>query len=178
MILPEGTLSGVHQQVGESRDANCALMLEFGSDPDLYTNGAIAERLLLDEGLRSLPLFVSGSLKRALEERGAIVDIVHSFQGPSAGNFQENLGTFGELEQFRDNRDPEEHSRPVVITNGHNVGNVLRQAGILGIREGMIVPPRLPRNFDRRSKQVWTKGKLPWLLGALPRHLMLLGTGH
>jgi len=178
MRLPEGTISGIHRPVGNIREADCVIMQEFGSDPELETNQAIIDYVLLSETICTLPLFVSGSLAVALQARGARANVVHTFEGPSAEGMQENTGTFGELEQFKEARNPIAHARPALVTNGHNVGNILRQAGILEIDEGMIVPEGLPRNFDWRSNQIWTKHKALWMPGAILRDPMLRARGH
>jgi hypothetical protein len=181
MTLPEGTISGNYQPVGNVEAADCVLAQEFGSDPELRTNQAIIDYVLGSERLRSLPMFVSGSLAAVLRQRRADENIVYTFQGPSAANLEENLGTYGELSQFRQQRDPTDHAQPVLITNAHNVGNILRQARLLEVDEGMIVPEGLPRNFDWRSAkhgQLWTAHPALWAMGAVPRHLLLRAKGH
>jgi len=136
-----------------------------------------------DERLVMLPKFVSKSLVKELERRGHGDTIVHVFRGPSAAFMSENTGTFGELEEYAAYR--REHpgmcDRPALVTNNYNIGNILRQAKILGVDEGMIVPERLPRNFDLLSLvylQPWTAHRLLWMLGAVPRDYLLKRKGH
>jgi len=170
---PKGTFTGIHPPLGEAGDGNCVIVQELGSDPTLRSNQEIVDFLLADERLRPLPLFVSGSIAKEIARRKAenpslpIGPVVLAFEGPSADNRHENLGTYGELAQYRavTYLHPREYDKPVLVTSGYNVGNVVRQAGLLDI--DVIVPARLPRSFDWRSKQLWTKA---WPLWALTSH--------
>jgi hypothetical protein len=96
---------------------------------------------------------------------------------------QGETGTLGELKQYKAEREanPGAYDRPALLTNNRNVGNILRQAKILGVDEGIIVPDKLPRNFDIRSLlygQPWTASELLWRLGAGPRDYLLKRKGH
>ncbi len=66
-----------------------------------------------------------------------------------------------------------EHGEPelnlIIVAQAHHVGRVAMQARKLGINP--LIPAGLPRRFDRRSKQLWTRDLGFWvpyeLLGSL-----------
>jgi hypothetical protein len=181
--LPQATLSGRHPAVGDLTEANAVLLMEFGSDPELASNVALLDYIAANGGLQSLPMFVSRSLADTVAARGWNGEIVQVFQGPSAAGVHENTGTFGELSQYASARRvyPGQYDRPALVHNGHNVGTVLRQAGILGFAGDVIVPPGLPHNFDVRSLrhgQPWTAHWLAWVATAHVRDHLLRHRGH
>lgn len=49
-------------------------------------------------------------------------------------------------------------SKPLMVAQKYHIDRVVRQAAKLGVRS--IVPPGLPGQFDKRSKQFWTRSKL------------------
>lgn len=177
MILPEGTLTGRYTPIGDVLDADSVIVQEFSPDAALIPNQDIMQRLVGDNHLRHLPQLVSGSLARALEREGQNERIVHVFDGPSADNHGENLGTYGELEQYKEYANQVGYERPAIVTSAYNALNIVRQAGKLGIT-GIIVPPNLPRSFDSRSPQLWTKNHLLWATLAPVRIGMLALKGH
>jgi hypothetical protein len=170
--VPEGTLSGHHSAVGTIALADCVIVQELGSDAGLKSNVDIVDHLFAEEqeGLLSLPMFVSNSLAQVVRDRAdelhKTVNIVHVFEGESAAGLSENLGTYGELSQFIENNDVEHQGpflHPAFITSAYNIGNILRQANLLGI-DG-FAPDNLPRTrFDWHSKQLWTKNLVLWAL--------------
>lgn len=183
-LLPEGTISGHYPPTPDESlvQADSIVVQELGSDPRLTSNLQIVDRLdlLLTEPnvpLEDYPLFVSGSiakiLKRREENNGVAYNVEQVFEGSSADNHGENLGTYGELQQFRESG----RERPIFVTSGYNVGNIVRQANKLGITEGMV-PRDLPRRFDSRSEQLWTKNHALWVIGAVPRIGLLALKGH
>jgi hypothetical protein len=175
--MPEGTFTGRFQTIGNVQDADCVLVQEFTPDPSLIPNRDIVRRLIEDRHLKHLPQLVSGSIAIGLERMGQNERVVHVFSGTSADNRGENLGTYGELEQYKEYADNAGYERPALITSGYNVGNIVRQAGKLGIAN-VIVPPNLPRSFDSRSPQIWTRNRILWSVFALPRVGALALKGH
>ena len=181
MPLPKGTLSGYPETIGEIADADSVLMMEFGSDPTLRTNEAIVDYVYRNEILRDLPMFVSGSIAKILQAREYPMDDVQVFKGPSAAGVSENTGTYGELLQLHDYRieHPGKFERPVLATVGYNAGNIRRQSELDTLNlTGLIVPEGLPRLFDWRSDQLWTKMWPFWAMVAPVRHRRLIGKGH
>ncbi len=49
-------------------------------------------------------------------------------------------------------------TKPLMVAQKYHIDRVVRQAAKLGISS--IVPPGLPGQFDRQSKQFWTKNRL------------------
>jgi hypothetical protein len=179
MKLPEGTLSGRCSPIGDVADGNCLVVQELGSDPDLRSNRDIVDYVYTEgnERLASLPKFVSGSIAQILRGRGHGNEIVLAFEGPSATNRGENLGTYGELRQYADYSTKHgRYNRPIFVTSGYNMGNIWRQARLLGI--GGIIPPNLPRSFDIHSDQLWTKHWALWALTSKLRLHLLEAEGH
>lgn len=172
---PEGTYSGYHQPLGNKNDADCLVLQELGDNAELTSNRETLDYVVADEQLVSLPAFVSNSLTMAAQLRG--IQVVRSFQGPSANNRAENTGTYGELEQLKSFMDEADYKSPVFVTSGHNIGNILRQAKLVEIN-GIIVPPDLPHSFDIHSGQVWTKHRLLWALTSRLRIARLIAKGH
>lgn len=178
--VPDGTYTGHPKPIGEIVDGNAVIAQELGSNPegpDLQSNVDIAEYILADQKLYSLPIFASASiakiLRRRREELGIDLNIVHEFTGPSADNHGENTGTYGELRQYLDylkrpGVEPGQYSKPIFVSSGYNAGNIYRQAQLLKIQGG-IVPDNLPRSFDRASKQFWTQHRLFWMLTSYER---------
>lgn len=177
--LPEGTISGRPQPIGDFIAADCVLMQEFGSDPDLKTNEAIINYALERPEIWELPQFVSNSLARRMSQRGHGENIAYVFEGKSASGVSENLGTYGEWAQFFDAAIPAGMETPVLVTNGHNVGNSHRQGLLFGIES--VIPADLPHGFDWRSVrsgQLWTSNWACWALTAHLRHYLLLKNDH
>jgi len=177
--LPDGTISGRPQPIGDVSNADCMLMQEFGSDPDLNTNEAIINYALERPEIWALPQFVSGSLAKRMAQRGLGENIAYTFEGKSARGVSENLGTYGEWVQFFDAATPAGMQTPVLVTNGHNAGNSYRQGLLFGIES--VLPENLPHGFDWRSirsGQLWTANWACWALTAQLRHHLLLKNDH
>ncbi len=49
-------------------------------------------------------------------------------------------------------------AKPLMVAQKYHIDRVVRQARKLGIQS--LTPPGLPGQFDRRSKQFWTKNRL------------------
>ncbi len=174
---PEGSINGKYPIVGVRDDIGCVVLQEFGSDPGLRPNREIIEYYCCQKPIQGYPLFASASIASVLPRYTPEARLVGSFEGVSATNRGENLGTFGELQQLVDYmREKGIKGSPLLISSAYNMGNILRQAGVLGIDP--ITLAGYPGSFDPRSKQLWTKHRLAWVLTSRLRVAVLRAKGH
>jgi len=189
LSLPEGTLSGVIQPVGDIALADCLVVQELGSKAELRSNQGIIDYVVMNDDLVPLPMFVSGSLEAAIQNRargkGRHVEIIDTFKGPSAAGASENLGTYGEWLQFFTHPLVQDgtYQRPAMATSGYNAGNSKRQAEMiisdLDMDMRLIIPEGSPRtSFDRHSNQIWTKSRGLWVVSSPLRIALLRRKGH
>jgi hypothetical protein len=164
--------------VGTVAAVNCLALLEFTPNANLRPNRLLLDFISADEQLMSLPAFVSASLKSAAQRRG--IQVIRSFDGTSARGVKENLGTFGELYLLKQYMKTDGHDSVVGITDGHNIGNVKRQADKIGV-PNFVIPPDLPHAFDLKALmylQPWTAMWPAWAITARLRQMLLERNGH
>lgn len=162
--VPDGTYDGKPQPIGDLALADSISLQEFGSDGTLASNLASIEYVFTgpySEKLEALPIYVSHSIYEVLQKQRRANRVAEVYQGPSARNFTENTGTYGEAIQLKAMLGRDQLHHPALVTSGFNAGMIYEQGRQLGI--DAIIPPDLPRVFDRRSSQLWTKSRVAWM---------------
>lgn len=174
---PEGTISGFYPLRNDGKQIGAVVLHEFGSNPGLRPNQQIVDHYEgMDKSIRELPLFVSGSIAEILRTRN-LKGPTFVFNGQSATNLGEGLGTFGELAQlYEQTRTGEIEGKILVISQAYNIPNILRQAALL--RLPVATQKGYPTSFDMGSNQLWTKHWALWALSSRLRIAILRAKGH
>lgn len=70
-------------------------------------------------------------------------------------------GTWGTLNAAKQYMDAHQLTRPLMVAQAWHVSRVAKQAAKLDMNS--ILPKGLPRNFDKRSSQFWTRSVYFWV---------------
>jgi hypothetical protein len=178
--LPPGTINARHEVIGDSGLVEVRAGLEFSHRSNRFPVGspnlAIAARMAEDQQLIELPIIASQTVADGLRQVTPGIQVTKVFDGPSAKGLQENTGTYGELEQLKRFMFAHDYRSVALYSSAYNIGNIIRQSGLLGL--DIVVPPNMPRGFDRHSDQLWTQNWFFWTALAVPRIRSLRRSGH
>jgi hypothetical protein len=148
------SLFGFYETRGNPDEADCIMGHSFGTDisehsvnrrlVDImkrYANGRpiIADRMLVradPEGEKVYARIIDGQITKMDGQSGT---------GKALANAQAYMDKNG-------------LTKPLMVAQKYHIDRVVRQARKLGIRS--LVPAGLPGQFDRQSKQFWTRNKL------------------
>lgn len=162
-------ITGRYEQAGEPLLADCVIAHSFGTETGPGSaNHAIAQ-LAIDHTLLGRPLLVDRMLVEDTNNIGLVPDFIA--EGPVTGLKGDGLGTWGALLLIRAYMDEHELNKPLTVAQAFHASRVAAQSKKLGMEP--ILPPDLPRKFDIRSKQIWTKNRLLWIpCELLAEHLL------
>jgi hypothetical protein len=150
---------GHYDSMGNPTDADCIVGHSFGTMVgEDSVNRLLATTMLHYADGRSM--IADRMLADAFPENSE--PLAKVVEGPISDIKGGGLGTWGALLIIKDYLNQEGLERPLMVAHKHHIGRVVRQAAKLGIAS--IVPNDLPGQFDRKSKQLWTKSVLPWVL--------------
>jgi hypothetical protein len=149
---------GHYDAVGNPADADCVVGHSFGT----MVGEDSVNRLLATTMLHyadGRPMMADRMLADAFPENSE--PLAKVVEGPISDIKGGGLGTWGALLIIKDFLDKKGLERPLMVAHRRHIGRVVRQAAKLDITS--IVPDDLPDQFDRKSKQLWTKSALLWV---------------
>lgn len=148
------SLFGFYETTGNPKEADCIMGHSFGTD----TSEESVNRQLVDamkQYANGRPIIADRMLIQADPEGEEVY--AHIIDGQIT-KMDGQSGTGRALASAKIYMDERGLTRPLMLAQRYHIDRVVRQAAKLGIRS--VVPPGLPGQFDRRSKQVWTKNRL------------------
>ena len=152
-------ITGRYEPVGDPLQADCVIAHSFGTETGPGSvNHAIAQ-LAIEHTLLGRSLIVDRMLVDDVKVIGLEPDFIA--EGPISDIKGGGLGTWGALLLIRAYMDEYELNKPLTVAQAFHASRVAAQSIKLGMEP--ILPPGLPRNFDFRSKQIWTKNRLLWI---------------
>ena len=141
--------------------ANYIIGHEFATrlNPDELgsANEAIAEFIV--EGYSHLPIVAAQRVATAIHRLKPRLELAGVFAGPSSNTLASEGGTWGELRQAVEIMGSKELD-PIIVSQARHAPRIAKQAVKFGLDP--ILPPSLPEDFDKESKQWWCKGSLRW----------------
>ena len=148
------SLFGFYETAGTTNEADCIMGHSFGTD----TSEQGVNRQLVDTMKRyanGRPIIADRVLVRADPEGEKVY--AHIIDGQIT-KMDGQSGTGKALANAKAYMEGNDLTKPLMVAQKYHIDRVVRQAAKLGLHS--IVPPGLPGQFDRRSKQVWTKNRL------------------
>lgn len=175
-IHAPGSFSGEYEPRGDEREADCVLAHEFAvaKQGPGSVNRELA-RFVLSKYAGEYPLLLAHRIADALEGLDPYISVAHRFTGESATLTGQHTGSWGELEQAAAYMRAHDLHHPILVAQAFHVGRVALQAEKIGLDP--IVPPGLPRRFDRRSVQPWTRNRALWAIREFPGAYVLKRRG-
>jgi hypothetical protein len=160
MNLIRGAVTGNYELLGDPARADCIIGHSFGSGVGPGTpNHFIALTVLgYAQQNETLPYIVDRTVQLALPEGARQPDLVVG--GPISNYLGTRGGTFGVLARAREYMDEYGLNRPLTVAQAFHAGRVAAQSIKLGMEP--ILPPGLPRNFDKYSNQSQTRSQRQW----------------
>ena len=151
---------------------DCVIANSFGTSRGPSSVNAkirsVAEAFALIHGVH-IPLIMDETLSKSYYHYQSEVD--HVVRGPVSDTVGNGVGTWGVLEEARDFMAEHRLSRPLLIGQAYHVNRIAVQARSREIALEPILMGYMPREFDKKSTQVWTRSLALWvpreLLGAL-----------
>jgi hypothetical protein len=146
-------LLGRYAVRGDPAQADCIMGHSFGTDVSPQS----VNRLLVDRMKRCAngrPIIADRMLVRADPEGEKAY--AHIIDGEIT-KMDGQSGTGKALRNALRYMDEHSLSKPIMVAQKYHIDRVVRQATKLGIQS--IVLPELPGQFDKQSKQFWTKNK-------------------
>jgi len=148
------SLFGFYEPLGDPDQADCIMGHSFGTDTSehsvnrrivdimkQYADGRpiIADRMLVrsdPEGEKTYAHIIDGQITKMDGQSGTGKALANAKAYMSKSNLV----------------------KPLMVAQRYHIDRVVRQASKLGIQS--LVPTGLPGQFDRQSKQFWTRNKL------------------
>ncbi len=159
MSRVNAAITGRYEQVGDPLQADCVIGHSFGTETGPGSvNHAIAQ-IAVDHTLLGRQLIVDRMLVEDVKAIGLEPDFIA--EGPISDINGGGLGTWGALLLIRAYMVANEINKPLTVAQAFHASRVADQTIKLGMEP--ILPPDLPRKFDTRSKQIWTKNRLLWI---------------
>lgn len=154
---------GRYEAVGNPADADLVIGHSFGTMTDEQSvNRALAD--FIQESADGRPIVADRTLVDAFPGRDDDVD--HIVEGQITNTVGQGVGSWGTLVEAHDFMERADLHRPLMVGQAFHIGRVVMQARRLGIDS--IVPADLPRQFEPRSEQPWTRSLGLWL----PREIL------
>jgi hypothetical protein len=149
---------GQYEVTGDIADADVIVGHSFGTSTYRESpNSALAQFILDNEN--GQPIIVDRTLADAFP-KSSLLDLV------VGGAVSNSIGTVGGswevLVQAKEYMDAIELTRPLMVAQAFHIGRVAMQAERIGMHN-VIIPPDLPRIFDEKSKQLWTRSFGLWV---------------
>jgi hypothetical protein len=148
------SLFGSYEIIGDPNDADCVMGHSFGTDTSEHS----VNRQLVDimkQYADGIPVIADRMLVQADPEGEKVY--AHIIDGQIT-KMDGQSGTGKALVNAKAYMDKNGLTKILMVAQKYHVDRVVRQASKLGIQS--LVPPELPGQFDRRSKQFWTKNRL------------------
>ncbi len=151
---------------GNISEADCIIGQSFGAreqEPG-YVNELLAAYITSLSARIDVPLLVQQEITSALPQSAPRPALV--IEGRPSTSTGSELDSWEVLRQSHNYMKEHGLERPLLVAQAFHIGRVTLQA----IKQGMedpIVPPNLPREFDRESSQLWTRCAALWV----PREL-------
>lgn len=146
-------LFGFYEAIGAPHEADCIMGHSFGTD----TSQQSVNRQIVDtmkQYANGRPVIADRMLVRADPEGEKIY--AHIIDGQIT-KMDGQSGTGKALANAKAYMDKNGLTNPLMVAQRYHIDRVVRQARKLDIRS--LVPAGLPGQFDRRSKQFWTKNR-------------------
>jgi hypothetical protein len=147
------SLFGFYEAIGAPNDADCIMGHSFGTDTSEHS----VNRQLVDTMKRyadGRPIIADRMLVQADPEGEKIY--AHIIDGQIT-RMDGRSGTGKALANAKTYMDRSDLAKPLMVAQKYHIDRVVHQARKLGIQS--LVPTGLPGQFDRRSKQFWTKNR-------------------
>lgn len=139
-------------------EADSVIGHSFGTSiSESSVNAQLAAQMLLHAEGR--PMIADRTLVNALPNGDNLM--AHIVEGETTKISAKGIGTWGTLVEAHQYMEENNLHHPVMIAQAHHIGRVVRQAAKLGMDS--IVPNHLPTDFDKDSKQVWTRSAALWI---------------
>lgn len=148
------SLFGFYKVRGNPDKADCIMGHSFGTD----TSESSVNRRLVDtmkKYANGRPIIADRMLVRS--DPDGEKAYAHIIDGQIT-KMDGQSGTGKALANAKTYMDKNVLTRPLMVAQKYHIDRVVRQANKLGIQS--LVPPELPGQFDRQSKQFWTRNKL------------------
>jgi hypothetical protein len=148
----------VYKSCGDIAKADSIIGLSFGTVTEPGgVNAQLADLML--ELADGRPMIADRMLVDAMPDGDALVS--HVVEGPITNIKAQGLGTWGTFLSAQQYMQEKGLHSPLLVAQAYHVTRSARQAAKLGIQ--VIMPEGLPRQFDWRSKQLWTKSVWLWI---------------
>jgi hypothetical protein len=148
----------IYEATGEIADADCVIGHSFGTSINTGSvNDHLATQMLYYADGR--PMIADRTLADALPSGADSMAFV--VEGEVTNIKAEGVGTWGTLVEAHQYMEDEGLESPIMIAQAYHISRVVRQAAKLGISS--IVPTDLPRHFDKKSEQIWTRSAYLWI---------------
>ncbi len=147
----------LYEEQGSLNEADCIIGFSFGTSTDLKSVNAQLGTIMLRLA-NQRPILADRTLAEAVPNGEK--QITHIIEGEPTHGLNQGLTTRGiwvEAQKFMNDNNL---SNPLVVAQAHHVSRVMRQGAKLGMRS--IIPVDLPTEFDKKSKQFWTRSNYLW----------------
>ncbi len=139
-------------------EADCVIGHSFGTSTDESSvNNSLARMMLLLAEDR--PMIADRTLVNSSPNLDMLM--AHIVEGGVTNIKAQGVGTWGTLVEAESFMGDHNLHNPIMVAQAYHIGRVIKQAKVLGITS--FVPDDLPRYFDKRSDQVWTRSAALWL---------------
>lgn len=153
---------GKYETVGAIENADCIIGHSFGTITDKNSVNAEIARYIL--GLNPLPTLVDRTLANAFPAYpDGIEQIAAIAEGPVSNTVGQGVGAWGALQEAQEYMSAHNLSKPILVAHACMVGRLAAQTRHRSFTMEAIVPPDLPRNFEPKSEQLWTRTQALWV---------------
>lgn len=161
MSLLNGAVTGNYERRWHYPERiDCIQVHSFGSDVSAASvNRQLAEYALDEAKAEDLPILADQNAAKAFPEDTKRPIVVAGSIGE--GIFEDRPGTWGALLAMQEIMDENGWKHPELVGHAFHVGRITLQAAKLGMHPR--VPAGLPRKFDWRSGQLWTRNRVFWI---------------
>ena len=157
-----GSALGNYETKGAIESADCIIGHSFGTLTDATSANAEIARYLL--GFDTLPTIVDRTLANAFPASPeGIEQLVEIVEGQTSNAVGRGVGAWGTLLKAKEYMNKNDLHKPIMIAHACMIGRVVAQAQHKNIDIKSIVPADLPKPFDAKSKQPWTRSLALWV---------------
>ena len=147
-----------HETEKDLAEPDCIVGFSFGTSTGNNSVNAELGALMLNLANR-LPLIADRTLVNAIPNGKS--KIAHIIDGDPTHCEGEGLNTWGTWIEAQKYMNSNNLSHPLVIAQAYHAPRVVKQGEKLGISS--LTPDKLPTDFDKSSKQFWTRSAYLWL---------------
>jgi len=163
MNVIRATLTGTYEVIGNPMNADCVIGQSFGASEHGPGAANIHLASFILDNCQGRPLILQSEIADAVMGAAPVACVVQGKPSTAGGG---ELDSWRVLEEAADYMKQNQFSRPLLVAHAYHVGRVAMQAKRQGLEP--IVPPGLPRAFDAKSTQPWTRNPRSWAAREIP----------